>query len=155
MLNAKVPFQVTKVKYYCVHNSTGTCQKPLAKSNLIKYLAPARDLMTSLINGNGYLMGTVKSLVSRRSTQKLSASPLPSLGTTTTELYYSSSLRSTTPRVNILSTVSSMNSYLVAPHLHKAWQTGLQSSTVRSILNYMFLLQPNSSYLLIMQLASI
>ena len=100
-------------------------------------------------------MGMVKSLTSRRSTQNLSASPLPGLGTTTTELYHSSSLHSTTPRVNILSTVSSMNSYLVAPHLRKAWQTGLQSSTVRSILNYVFLLQPNSSCLVIMQLASI
>ena len=131
------------------------CQNPLAKSNLIKYLAPARDSITSLIKGNGYFMGMVKSLASRRSTQNLSASPLPGLGTTTTELYHSSSLHSTTPRVNILSTVSSMNSYLVAPHLRKAWQTGLQSSTVRSILNYVFLLQPNSSYLVIMQLASI
>ena len=100
-------------------------------------------------------MGMVKSLTSHRSTQNLSASPLPGLVTTTTELYHSSSLRSTTPRVNILSTVSSMNSYLVALHLHKAWRTGLQSSTVRSILNYVFLLQPNSSCLIIMQLASI
>ena len=113
------PFELQKsnTTTFAICYSTGTCQNPLAKSNLIKYLVPARDSITSSIKRNGYFMGMVKSLTTLRSTQNLSVSPLLGLGTTTTELYHSSSLHSTTLRVNNLFTVSSINSYLVAPHV--------------------------------------
>lgn len=112
-INFQVPFLVTKARNYYEFSSTGTYQKPLAKSILQNtlYLFPKLCIISSMV-GRGYLIPLLKSLTFLRLTQKRRSKSGPGLGATTTELYQALKYSLTTPNSRIFYTSSSIKGNL-------------------------------------------